>query len=247
MDLSGFSLIDDTGSTLDGSDSGDSGDLFDADIDFEGDSDPIFGESIIGDDSESLETLNLDSQIAGSDDGLIEAHGTPSADSVVWHQQTTDFSCGVVSSEMVMKMFGLEISEAQLVYEATTEGILTDNGMSIEGIQQILYNHGIATKVAMGDISDLSDHLDQGHKIIVGLDSGELWGEDPAWEDWVGERADHAVVVTGVDDSGPFPTVTINDPGHPDGKAMVVDLETFMDAWNDSRNEFITTVDAPST
>ena len=169
MDLSGFSLIDDTGSTLDGSDSGDSGDLFDADIDFEGDSDPIFGESIIGDDSESLETLNLDSQIAGSDDGLIEAHGTPSADSVVWHQQTTDFSCGVVSSEMVMKMFGLEISEAQLVYEATTEGILTDNGMSIEGIQQILDNHGIATKVAMGDISDLSDHLDQGHKIIVGL------------------------------------------------------------------------------
>ena len=46
------------------------------------------------------------------DDWYQAEHGTPIPDATVWHEQTTPFTCGIVSSEMVMKMFGLEISEA---------------------------------------------------------------------------------------------------------------------------------------
>ncbi len=172
-------------------------------------------------------------------------HGSPLEDSAVWLEQTTPFTCGIVSSEMVMKMFGLEISEAELVYEATAEGLLTDNGMSIEGIQQLLKNHGIDTHIGSGDISDLAQELDAGHKIVIPLDSGEIWGQDSQWEDFLNEGADHAVVLTGIDTDSFPPKVFLNDPGHPEGKAMEVVLDIFVDAWNDSGNQFIATDSQP--
>lgn len=241
MELFDLSFIDEISGMLESTDLAEASELLDADINLDVEGIP-FNDVPNIDNSPSLESINTEAAFPEFDDWFNDTHGTPAADSLVWHQQTTDFSCGIVSSEMVMNMFGLEISEAQLVFEATSQGLLTENGMSIDGIAQILENHGIETHVGQGGIDDLSDHLDKGRKIIVGLDSGEIWGEDSAWEDWSGERADHAVVVTGVDQSGPVPTVTLNDPGHPDGKAMVVDLETFMDAWKDSGNEYITTV-----
>jgi len=188
-----------------------------------------------------IDTLDVgnDNLVQGFDEWLQDTHGTPIEDSLVWHPQSTDFSCGIVSSEMVMKTFGLDISESQLVYEATSEGLLTDEGMSMEGIQTILGNHGIETSLQSGSTEDLASHLDQGDKIIVGLDSGELWGEDSPFEDLVGEESDHAVMVTGIDLTGTEQSVTLNDPGHPDGQGMIVPLDDFLDAWEDSNNEFI--------
>lgn len=206
---------------------------------------------LINNQTENLETtvdLNHDTpstsygtEIPSFDDWHSTTHGTPVVDSLVWHQQTTDFTCGIVSSEMILKMFGLDISESQLVYEATSQGFLTDNGMSIEGIQNILEKHGVDTHVGHGDINDLKQELDAGHKIIIPVDSGEIWGTDSRWEDWLGERADHAVVITGIVGD----TVYLNDPGHPDGQAMEVSLYKFKDAWNDSGNKYLATDDAP--
>lgn len=183
-------------------------------------------------------------EIQDFDNWHSDLYGEPLQDSLVWHQQTTPFTCGVVSSEMVLKMFGVEISEAELVYEATQEGLLTDNGITTEGIQKILDNHGIDTHLTSGSISDLQSELGDGHKIVIPLDSGEIWGEDSPYEDFFGERADHAVVLTGIDaERG---VVFLNDPGHPDGQAMQVDIDKFTDAWDDSGNQFIASDESPS-
>jgi hypothetical protein len=191
-------------------------------------------------------TLDSDADLVPDFDNWCEAeYGSPLEDSEVWTEQTTPFTCGIVSSEMVMKMFGLEISEAELVYEATAEGLLTEDGMSIEGIQTLLENHGIETHIGSGDISELAIELDAGHKIVIPLDSGEIWGTDSQWEDILNEGADHAVVLTGIDSDSLPPKVFLNDPGHPDGKAMEIDLGLFVDAWNDSGNQFIATNDEP--
>jgi len=175
------------------------------------------------------------------DDWCSAEYGTPIEDAMFWHEQTTPFTCGIVSSEMIMNMFGLDISESQLTYEATSQGLLTENGITIEGIQQLLENHGIETSIGKGDISDLQLKLDGGHKIIIPLDSGEIWKNDSMFEDLFSKRADHAVVITGIDTDSISPKVFLNDPGHPDGQAMKVDMDVFLDAWNDSENQYIAT------
>ncbi|MFC1785529.1 C39 family peptidase [Candidatus Neomarinimicrobiota bacterium] len=196
---------------------------------------------INGDDIPSSGNI-LDFQIPDFESWHGTTFGTPVEDSLVWHEQTTDFTCGIVSSEMIMKMFGLDISESELVFEATSEGLLTEDGMTMEGIQQVLDNHGIASYIGHGSLDDLANELEQGHKIIITLDSGEIWQNDSKFEDFFQEKADHAVVLTGIDLQSETPVVYLNDPGRPDGMAMAVDLETFTDAWQDSSNQYLATV-----
>ena len=53
--------------------------------------------------------------------------------------------------------------------------------------------------------------------------------------------ANHAVVVTGIDDEN----VYLADPGDPSGAISVVPRETFEDAWSDSDHEMLVTDTAP--
>lgn len=74
----------------------------------------------------------------------------------------------------------------------------------------------------------------QGHKVIVGVDSGELWGDnifDKIFED---NAADHALIVSGVDTSDPNNVkVIVTDPGT--GNLLKeYSMEEFVDAWEDS-------------
>ena len=97
------------------------------------------------------------------------------------------------------------------------------------------------------DITDLARELQQGHGIIVGVNSGELWSQGILAElrSWLIEnlgldnaaftQADHAVVVTGMDFSDPGnPLVILNDSGMPDGAGAAYPLDRFMDAWENS-------------
>lgn len=57
----------------------------------------------------------------------------------------------------------------------------------------------------------------QGHKVIVGVDSGELWDNKLLgwWNDFFhGDTPDHALVVAGIDMADPNnPMVILTDPG----------------------------------
>lgn len=167
-------------------------------------------------------------------------------DTACWSQQTTDFTCAVVSQKMILQQFGIEVSEAQLVYEATSGGFLTSEGSAPEDLGRLLESHGVPTHQSFG-VENLVRDLSQGHKVIVGVDSGELWGTDWSIEDFfIGGRADHALVVSGLDLSDPDnPQAVLNDPGRPDGAGVRVPLDQFLDAWSDSGQFYVATDEAP--
>ncbi len=167
-------------------------------------------------------------------------------DAQAWSQQTTGFTCAVVSQQMILKQFGIDVSEAQLVYEATSGGFLTSAGTAFEDIGRLLDRHGLATHQSFG-VDGLIRELAKGHKVIVGVDSGELWGTDWSIEDFFcGGHADHALVINGLDLSDPdHPQAVLNDPGHPNGACVRVPLDKFIDAWSDSGQFYIATDDAP--
>ena len=61
---------------------------------------------------------------SGDDDmfdpwAAYETLGNPEIDKSVWQEQETPFTCAVVSQQMILELFGIELSEAELVYEAT--------------------------------------------------------------------------------------------------------------------------------
>lgn len=156
-------------------------------------------------------------------------------------QQYAD-TCAVKSQQIIMKTFGVDIPEDQLAIESYIKGYYAPGmGSDPELVGQLLNDHGIETHSAQNaSVYDLVNELAQGHKVIVGVDSAELW--HPAWyDDLFGETADHALLVTGIDTSDPENVkVIITDPGTGD-VAREYPLEQFMDAWHDSNCFFVAT------
>jgi hypothetical protein len=174
--------------------------------------------------------------------------GMPEADTAFWQPQTTGFTCAVMAQRGIIAEFtGQDISEAQLVYDATAHGWLTDGGMSPLDADKLLELYHIPCHSQTGArIEDLMAELAQGHKVIVGVDSGEIWGQDHPLEDFFGQAADHAIWVTGVDLSDPaHPQVIVNDSGDPNGAGKVYGLDQFVDAWQDSGFFYVSTDHAP--
>jgi uncharacterized protein YvpB len=174
--------------------------------------------------------------------------GTPDQDAETWHHQGTDFTCAVVSQQMILQQFGIDVSEAQLVYDAVTNGWLTDAGTSIADLGRLLEHYGVDTHQGAGaGIESLMSELVQGHAVIVAVDADDMWNPGSLFRDLFGEDgADHAVVVTGLDLSDPdHPQVYINDPGDPNGAGKAYPLEQFLAAWSDSGNTYVATDDIP--
>ena len=115
-----------------------------------------------------------------------------------------------------------------------------------EDVGVLLEEHDVHTHTLHGaHVFDLVNELAQGHKVIVGVDSGELWQDN--WFDHYFEdnTADHALVVSAIDTSDPNDTrVILTDPGSGQPAANY-SLEEFMDAWQDSNCFMVATDDAP--
>lgn len=184
-----------------------------------------------------------------ADTAAGEVVGTPDDDAGFWQPQTTAFTCAVMAQRGVIEaMTGEDVSEAQLVYEATADGCLSDGGMSPYDVGRLLDDHQVPNHVVdHGTVGDLVAELSLGHKVIVGVDAGELWDTDFALEDFFGQAADHAIWVTGIDDSDPaHPQVIVNDSGDPQGAGRAYDLDRFVNAWADSGFFYVATDHAPA-
>ena len=174
--------------------------------------------------------------------------GTPDYDTQYWQPQTTEFTCAVQSQRGIIEAFtGQEVSEAQLVYDATINGWLTSGGMSPHDVGNLLEHYGIPCHTGTdASIEDLMSELAQGHKVIVGLDAGEIWKQDSPLQDFFHQSADHAIWVTGVNMSDPaHPMVIVNDSGDSAGAGKAYDLSLFKDAWEDSGFFYVATDNAP--
>jgi len=169
-------------------------------------------------------------------------------DASFWQQQTTPFTCAVVCQQMILRQFGIDVSEAQLVYDATSNGWLTDQGTSAADMGKLLEHYGVPVHQGFGNgVESIAGEIAMGRKVIVAVDSGEIWKQDGFFEDWMNPNgADHAVVVTGLDLSDPsHPKVVLNDPGDPMGAGKAYPLEDFLDAWRDSGYLYVATDHAP--
>ena len=174
--------------------------------------------------------------------------GTPDIDQAYWEHQTTNFTCAVEAQRGIIEEFtGQNVSEAQLTYEATAHGWLSDHGVSPADVGRLLEFHKIPCHSMTGaTVENLMAELSQGHKVIVGVDAGKIWHNESPVHEFFHHSADHAIWVTGVDMKDPsHPQVIVNDSGKPDGAGNVYDLQTFANAWHESGFFYVATNDAP--
>ena len=174
--------------------------------------------------------------------------GTPGTDAQDWVHQTTPFTCDVVAQEMILHEFGINVSEAQLTYDAASHGWLTEGGTSPENTAQLLEHYGVHTHTnPSGSLDALTTELAQGHKVIAAVHANDLWQTNwPLSDLFSPHQADHAIVVTGLNMTAPaHPQVVVNDSGDPHGAGKEYPLDQFLGAWRDSGNFFVATDTAP--
>lgn len=159
-------------------------------------------------------------------------------------RQLYDSTCAIKSQQLILKDFGIEISEDQLCYEAVANGWY-NNGTCPADIGKLLELHGIGvSQYDNANIFNLVNELAQGHKVIVGVDSGELWEHDIRDKYFEDAKADHALIVSGVDTSDPNNVkVILTDPGTGD-LLKEYSMEQFVDAWQDSNCYMMATNDS---
>lgn len=153
-------------------------------------------------------------------------------------------TCAIKSQQLIMNDFGLYLSEDQLVQYSIDKGWYSGNGTMMQDVGKLLVEAGIpCSQSYAANVYDLVNELAQGHKVIVAVDSGELW--DNGILDWLKDlfvdTPDHALIVAGIDISNPDnPMVVLTDPGTGQ-PAQPYPLEQFMDAWKDSQNFMVST------
>lgn len=160
-------------------------------------------------------------------------------------QQMYTDTCAIKSQQLILESNGLNFSETELRDEAIQNGwYIPGNGTPMEYVGNILENHGMEVcKYLHANITVLAKEVSQGHQVIVGVDSGELWnaGHDEFFEDIIcGGQADHALLVSGfvVDPFTAEQNILLTDPGM-GGVCIEYPIEQFEDAWNDSNNFMI--------
>lgn len=153
--------------------------------------------------------------------------------------QGNENSCAIHSQYHVLKDYGYTGTVEDLKAEAEANGWYDPaTGTSPENVGKLLEAHGVPCNVYVNaNEYNLISELAQGKRVIVGLDSGEIWeGEgvlQDFWEKITGGGADHAVVVSGINTADPDNikvVLTDSGAGH---AAIEYPLDQFMDAWKD--------------
>jgi len=165
-------------------------------------------------------------------------------------QQSYPDTCAIRCQEFILERFtGVDLGEVTLVREACDHGWYTPGGgTSPSDVGNLLELYGIpVTRYEHSNIWQLTAELAQGHKVILGVDSGEMWHQNSVLErieDRLGiSGADHAVVVSGIDTTDPDnPVVIVSDPGTGDA-AATYPLVEFLNAWEDSGFFMVATQD----
>ena len=184
--------------------------------------------------------------------------GNPAAQMDDWILQDSPDNCAVAAETSLINQFiggGLSLDDAS--YISSSNGWYhPGSGTNAGEIGNMMDLYNIPNHHVMGGtVEQLASELQQGHGIVVGVNSAELWDEG-IWNDIKQffldafkldniNPADHAVVVTGIDMSDPNqPMVIINDSGVPNGEAVKYPLDQFTDAWANS-GFYYTATDVP--
>ena len=175
-------------------------------------------------------------------------------------------TCAIRSQEIILRDYGFMFSQDELVKFATQNGWFNpdpvNGGTNKYAVGNILDACGIqTTRVENASIQDIIAELKAGHRIIVCIDSDELWikketnlikrliGEEEnkandASREFLGiDGANHALIVAGVQVDTDNPSdmrVVITDPGTGD-VCVEYNLSDFQEAWEDGNCLMVTT------
>lgn len=159
-------------------------------------------------------------------------------------------TCAIRSQEIVLRDFGIQIPEDELAHYAYEKGWYSGTGTTMKNIGNILEECGVHVHSSVNNsVSDLMHELKEGHRVIVCVDSKELYAE-PGSKEWEFfnsiNHPDHALIVAGLK-IDPLnhdnDMVVLTDPGK--GNAYIeYPLDHFVDAWGDARCFMMATNDA---
>lgn len=163
-------------------------------------------------------------------------------------QQSYEDTCAIRCQELILRDFGMNVSEIALRDEACRCGwYQPGGGTQMQNVGNLLEIHDISVhRYEDANIFTLAGELAKGHKVIIGVDSGELWNKGLL--EWLGDRlglssADHALLVSGIDTSDPDNVqVILTDPGSGD-VAKAYPIDQFVDAWKDSNCFMVATTE----
>lgn len=162
-------------------------------------------------------------------------------------QQQYPDSCAIKSQQIILNEFGVDVTEDQLVQFSYDQGWYSGDGSgtAMSDVGNLLETAQIpVTRHENANVFNLVSELSQGHKVIVGVDSEELWdGSFLTWlkDFFMGNTPDHALVVAGIDTSDPNNImVIVDDPGNGDYH-KAYPLDQFMDAWSDAQCYMVST------
>lgn len=169
-------------------------------------------------------------------------HGDPVAAAPYWRYQQQNFDCGEMAvADVIGQISGHEPPEDEITGAAENipsvvhPGPIYRGGYTSNKDLPVLLNHyGIQADAILTNTATLMRRLDQGRKVIVGLNNKVLWNTP-------GDRSqeNHFVVVTGIDTKDK--KVHVNDSGIAAGRNAQVSIATFEAAWATSDNFAVVT------
>ncbi|GHO82253.1 hypothetical protein [Dictyobacter formicarum] len=183
--------------------------------------------------------------------------GDPGHDMAQWHQQEHKDTCAIVSQEFIIEsLTGEHVSEDSLMHDALEHGwYIPHGGTPLDHVGDLLAYYGIPIERHEGaTMTELSQVLNQGQKVIVGVNGEDIWYCDSPdsllthYPGMPGQNVDHAVEVIGIDYTDPLnPSVIINDPGIPDGQGIEVPEAVFEASWAISDHFMVSTTDTTTS
>lgn len=170
-------------------------------------------------------------------------------------EQPDDHSCALMSQKIILRDFGIDIPFDDIEQMARDADIYSDKGTLVSDVGKVLEMAGVDVhQVHNSTIYDLTNELAQGHRVIVGIDSNELWYNDNyagRLFNWLSDAltnqgGNHALIVAGIE-VNPINSddvkVVLTDPG--DGHLRIeYPMDQFMDAWKDSNYFMVATNEA---
>jgi hypothetical protein len=170
-------------------------------------------------------------------------HGDPAAAAAYWGYQQQDFDCAEMAvADVIGQISGHLPSEDEItgmaanIPSASHPGpIYTGGRTSNKDLVPLLAHYGVPADAVHPSTTDtLVRRLDQGRKMIVGVNDKILWNVP-------GNRAreNHFVVVIGIDTRANV--VHVNDSGIKAGRDEQVSLDTFEAAWAAADNFAVVT------
>lgn len=171
--------------------------------------------------------------------------GTPAEDMEHWEYQGQTGRCAIYAQKFAIEAItGREIPIEELVAVAEENGWFVpgeNEGTVSLNMDKLVEYYGVENEMSFNnDIESLEEALNDGHKVIVSVDSGQIWKGEENDIFSPETTADHAVEVIGIDRTDPEnPMVVLNDSGTPNGCGELVPLEVFENAWNAGDSQMI--------